>query len=341
MKKEKGKLAKWWHTAEDKRVVCTLCPRYCNIPPGKAGFCYIRQNFDGALYSVGYGRPTGFAIDPIEKKPLNHFLPGTGILSFGTAGCNLGCKFCQNWSMSKAHLDDVTALHATPEQVVRLAQKHNVPSIAFTYNDPIIFGEYVEDISVLAHARNIRTVMVTNGYITKEARAEVFKHVDAANVDLKAFTEDFYRKLTLSHLEPVLDTLQWLVHETAVWVELTTLLIPGENDSDDEIQRLVHWILNKLGDKVPLHFTAFHPAFLMTDYPSTPASTLSRARKLALKEGVKYCYVGNVHDPEGQTTFCPQCGHTLIERDWHSVFSNELQDGRCPKCGAQIAGIWK
>jgi len=341
MKQQEPKLAKWWQRAEDNRVVCTLCPRYCNIPPGKAGFCYIRQNIDGKLYSTGYGRPTGFAIDPIEKKPLNHFLPGSGILSFGTAGCNLGCKFCQNWSMSKAHLDELNALHVSAQEVVRLAVKHRLPSIAFTYNDPIIFSEYVEDISVLAHEQNIRTVMVTNGYITKEARSEVFRHVDAANVDLKAFTEDFYRKLTLSHLQPVLETLQWLVHDTDVWVEITTLLIPAANDSDSEIQRLVHWLLQQLGDEVPLHFTAFHPAFKMTDFPPTPAETLSRARRLALQEGVKYCYVGNVHDPQGQTTFCPQCGTALIERDWHSVYSNVLKNGRCPKCAARIAGVWK
>ena len=340
MKNTKLHPAKWWKPAGNGRVLCTLCPRYCNIGEGKLGFCYVRKNVDGKLYAAGYGRPTGVAIDPVEKKPLNHFLPGTGILSFGTAGCNLGCKFCQNWTMSKAQLDDLNAFYASPEDIVHLAKKHNVPSIAFTYNDPIIFGEYVIDITELAHRENIKTVMVTNGYITDEAREDVFGVVDAANVDLKAFTEDFYRNLALGHLQPVLDTLEWLVNETDVWVEITTLLIPGENDSDEEITRMCRWILDKLGDHVPLHFTAFHPDFKMRDYPPTPPSTLSRARAIALKEGIKFCYVGNVHDPEGQTTLCPNCHTTLIERDWHSVFSNRLVSGKCPECGAVIPGKW-
>jgi pyruvate formate lyase activating enzyme len=320
--------------------LCTLCPRYCKIGPGQSGFCYIRQNIAGTLVSTGYGHPTGFAVDPIEKKPLNHFLPGTGILSFGTAGCNLGCKFCQNWSMSKAKLDDLHALSVSPAEVVALAQRYNTPSIAYTYNDPVIFGEYVIDISRLAREAGIKSVMVTNGYIDKEARKDVYAYVDAANVDLKAFNDQFYHKLTFARLADVLDTLRWLKHETSVWIEITTLLIPAENDSLEEISRMCDWILTNLGDSVPLHFTAFHPDFKMRNKPPTPASTLKEARQLALSAGLKYCYLGNVLDREGQTTYCPQCKKPLIERDWHSVVKNNLQDGKCGFCMTKIPGVY-
>jgi len=332
--------AKWWKKNDSGRILCTLCPRYCTIPDGKAGFCFIRQNINGQLVSTGYGRPTGFAVDPVEKKPLFHFHPGSDILSFGTAGCNLGCKFCQNWTMSKARSDDLNALYASAEDVIELAGKYNTPSIAFTYNEPIIFGEYVIDISLLARRENIKTVMVTNGYIDKEARKEVFAHIDAANVDLKAFSDSFYQKLTYSHLNDVLDTLLWLKRETDVWFEITTLLIPGENDSCDEIKAECDWILENLGDEVPLHFTAFHPAFRMMDHKATPPATLTRARTTALEAGIKYVYMGNVFNPEGQTTFCPACGAALIKRDWHTVFHNSLNKGRCSKCGQKISGRW-
>ncbi len=288
----------------------------------------------------GYGRPTGFAVDPIEKKPLNHFLPGSSVLSFGTAGCNLGCKFCQNWSMSKARLDDLHALNASAEQVVALAQKQGAASIAFTYNEPIIFGEYVMDISKIAQEQNIRTVMVTNGYVTAEARKDIFKNINAANVDLKAFSDRFYHRLTFAHLQPVLDTLIWLKQETRVWIEITTLLIPGENDSDEEIARMCDWILTHLGDSVPLHFTAFFPTFKLQDHGPTPPETLDRARKIALKAGINFCYVGNVHNPKAQTTFCPTCHKPLIERNWHQINSNAIQNGACLYCGTKIAGVW-
>jgi pyruvate formate lyase activating enzyme len=333
--------ARWWQSTDTGKVLCTLCPRYCKIGPGQSGFCYIRQNIDGTLVTTGYGHPTGFAVDPIEKKPLNHFLPGTGILSFGTAGCNLGCKFCQNWSISKAKLDDLNALSVSPAEVVALARRHHTPSIAFTYNDPVIFGEYVIDISRLAREAGIKSVMVTNGYIDKEARKEVYAHVDAANVDLKAFTEQFYHKLTFAHLEDVLDTLRWLKHDTAVWFEITTLLIPGQNDSSEEISRMCEWILANLGEDVPLHFSAFHPDFKMRDIPPTPAATLKNARKIALSAGIKFCYLGNVLDREGQTTFCPQCKKPLIERDWHSVVKNNLKNGKCGFCGTLIPGVYE
>ena len=334
-------LAKWWEPTENNKILCTLCPRYCKIGEGQPGFCYIRQNINGKLYTIGYGRPTGFAIDPIEKKPLNHFLPGSTILSFGTAGCNLGCKFCQNWSMSKAKLDDENSLEVSPEGVVELAKSYHTPSIAFTYNDPTIFGEYVIDISKFAREEGIKSVMVTAGYIDKEARKDVYKYIDAANVDLKGFTERFYHKLTFSHLDDVLDTLVWLKNETDVWFEITTLLIPDENDSPEEIKQECDWILKNLGDNTPLHFTAFHPDFKMRDKERTPERTLTNARKIAMDLGIKYCYVGNIHNTEGQTTYCPNCNEKLIKRDWHSVISNRLVNGTCRSCGEKIAGVFE
>jgi pyruvate formate lyase activating enzyme len=334
------KPAKWWELKDNNKILCTLCPRYCKIGEGQPGFCYIRQNHGGKLYSIGYGKPTGFAIDPVEKKPLNHFYPGTHILSFGTAGCNLGCKFCQNWSISKAKLDDLNSLSFSPEDVVKLAKKNKVPSIAYTYNDPTIFGEYVIDISKIARDEGIKSVMVTAGYIDKEARKEVYKYIDAANVDLKGFTERFYHKITFSHLDDVLDTLKWLKNETDIWFEITTLLIPWENDAMDEIRQECDWILENLGDSVPLHFTAFHPDFRMTDKPNTPPSTLRKARNIAIEKGIKFCYVGNVHDLEGQTTYCPNCHAELIKRNWHDVLRNKIIDGKCFNCGTVIPGIF-
>jgi pyruvate formate lyase activating enzyme len=331
-------LARWWKPDKNNRILCTLCPRYCKIGVGQSGFCYVRQNIGGKLYTLAYGHPTGFAVDPIEKKPLNHFYPGTGILSFGTAGCNLGCRFCQNWTMSKAKVDESNALTVSPEEVISLAKKHDTPSIAFTYNDPTIFGEYVIDISRLAREEGIKSVMVTAGYIDKDARKDVYQYIDGANVDLKAFSERFYYKLTSSHLQDILETLIWLKKETDVWFEITTLLIPEENDSPEELKKMCDWILNNLGDSVPIHFTAFHPDFKLTDKPSTPISTLRSARKIALSLGIKYCYLGNVIDRESQTTYCPNCKTPLIERDWHTVQINNLDEGKCSQCNTKIAG---
>jgi pyruvate formate lyase activating enzyme len=333
------KEALWWRTEEDGRILCTLCPRFCKIGEDQAGFCYIRKNVGGKLYSFGYGTSTGFAIDPIEKKPLNHFLPGTEILSFGTAGCNLGCRFCQNWSISKAKLDEAGSLNASPEDVVSLALRNHLPSIAFTYNDPVIWGEFVIDISRVAREHGIKSVMVTAGYITPEARPDVYRYIDAANVDLKAFGERFYHKVTFSHLAPVLDTLKWLKHETNIWFEITNLMIPGENDEPDETQRLCDWVADNLGDSVPLHFTAFHPDFKMRDKPSTPAATLRRAREIALSAGIKYCYVGNIFDEAGQTTQCPACKQVLIRRSWHDILEYNLEGNQCA-CGEKVAGVF-
>lgn len=335
------KLADWWEEIPNGKLLCTLCPRYCTIGEGQKGFCYIRENIDGKLYSTGYGKPIGFAIDPIEKKPLNHFLPGSEILSFGTAGCNLGCKFCQNWTMSKAKLDDTNSMNVSPAEVVAIAKRNRVPSIAYTYNDPTIFGEYVIDVSELARDAGIKSVMVTAGYIDKNARNDVYRYIDAANVDLKAFTEQFYHQLTFSHLADVLDTLLWLKNETDIWFEITTLLIPGENDSFDEISKMTEWILENLGETVPIHFTAFHPDFKLRDKPATPASTLVSAREIALKAGLKYVYVGNVFNDEGQTTYCKNCNTPLISRSWHKVNYNHLDNGVCRKCGTVQDGVYR
>lgn len=329
--------AKWWEIKNDK-ILCTLCPRYCFLGEGQNGFCYIRKNIDGKLYSLGYGRPTGFGLDPIEKKPLNHFYPGTKILSFGTAGCNLGCKFCQNWSISKAKIDEHNSFSASPEEVISIAKKNHSPSIAYTYNDPTIFGEYVIDISKLAREEGINNVMVTAGYIDKQARKDVYKFIDAANVDLKAFTENFYFKLTSSHLNDVLDTLIWIKKETDVWLEITTLLIPDENDSQEEIKKMCSWICQNLGDDVPLHFTAFHPDFKMRNKGRTKLETLISAYQIAKTEGVKFVYLGNVSYEAGQTTYCPSCSTELINRSWHDVIINRMNKNKCSKCGSEISG---
>jgi pyruvate formate lyase activating enzyme len=337
--------ARWWHEEADGKLLCTLCPRFCRLGEGQAGFCFIRKNENKKMISLGYGRTTGFAVDPVEKKPLNHFLPGTPILSFGTAGCNLGCKFCQNWDISKARLDDRRSAEVSPSQVVDLAVAEGCPSVAMTYNDPVIWAEFAIDIAKEAKARGLRSVLVTAGYVTAEARPELYQDIDAANVDLKAFTEDFYHKITFSHLDPVLETLKWIQHETKVWLEITNLMIPGLNDAEDETRRLCEWVGKELGDEVPLHFTAFHPDFKMLDKPRTPPQTLTRARAIAREIGLKYVYTGNVHDRDGGTTWCPSCAAPVIERDWYAIAPVGLRigpggTGACRSCGTRIAGIY-
>ena len=331
--------ARWWEPMADGRLHCYLCPRHCHIGDGQAGFCFIRKNEGGRLVQLGYGRPAAIAMDPIEKKPLNHFFPGTKILSMGTAGCNMGCFFCQNWDISKARADQVNSADLTPEQVVELAQENGAPSLAFTYNEPTIWAEYVIDIAKIARAEGLNTVMVSNGYITREAFFDVYQHIDAANIDLKAFTENFYSKITLTHLQPVLDTLKWLRHETNVWFEITNLMIPTLNDDKDEVKQLCDWVLTNLGDDVPLHFTAFHPDFKLTDKPATPPETLHRARALAMQMGLKYVYEGNIFS-DGGNTICPGCKQTILRRSWHAVIKNDVQNGACRHCGTHIAGIF-
>jgi len=298
----------------------------------------VRTNEGGELVLTTYGRSSGFCVDPIEKKPLNHFHPGSATLSFGTAGCNLACRFCQNWDISKSRDTDTLAATATPEEIAARAVALGCRSVAFTYNDPVIFAEYAIDTAVACHARGIETVAVTAGYIHPEPRAELFDHMDAANVDLKGFTDRFYRKLARGRLEPVLDTLRYLVHESACWVEITTLLIPGWNDADNEIRGEAEWIRDQLGPEVPLHLTAFHPAWRMVDTPATPPATVRRAREIARAAGLAFVYTGNIHDPEGGTTYCPNCGVAVIERDGYQLTAYRLTDGRCSGCHTPIPG---
>jgi len=330
---------RYWRTLDDGRVLCELCPRLCKLKEGQRGFCFVRQCLDGGVVLTTYGRSSGFCVDPIEKKPLNHFYPGTGVLSFGTAGCNLACRFCQNWSISKSREFDTLADAASPEALARTAERLGCRSVAFTYNDPVIFLEYAVDVAAACHELGIATVAVTAGEILPEPRQEFFSHMDAANVDLKAFTEDFYKSLCGGKLQPVLETLEYLVAETDVWVELTTLLIPGENDSEAEIDEMTRWVVDTLGPDVPMHFTAFHPDFKMGHVPPTPARTLSRARGIALENGVRYAYTGNVVDEAGGSTYCHRCGELLIGRDWYRQTAWNLKDdGCCRACGTRCAG---
>jgi pyruvate formate lyase activating enzyme len=330
-----------WHRLDDGRVQCDVCPRACRLHDGQRGFCFVRACEGGEIVLTTYGRSSGFCIDPIEKKPLDHFLPGTSVLSFGTAGCNLGCKFCQNWDISKSRELDTLADAASPEALADAAVRLGCRSVAFTYNDPVIFLEYAIDVADACRERGVKAVAVTAGYVMPSAREELFAHMDAANVDLKAFTDGFYRGTCAGHLQPVLETLEYLVRETDVWVEVTTLLIPGLNDGDEELDGLTRWIADHLGPSVPLHFTAFHPDWKLRDRPPTPASTLSRARAIGLANGLRYVYTGNVHDRRGQSTYCHACGSLLIERDWYELGAWNLVDGCCTSCGEPCAGVFE
>ncbi|MBI3995807.1 MAG: AmmeMemoRadiSam system radical SAM enzyme [Nitrospirae bacterium] len=332
---------KYWHRLEDGRVQCDLCPRFCKLNEGQQGLCFVRARQNDRIVLTTYGRSSGFCVDPIEKKPLNHFLPGTPVLSFGTAGCNLSCRFCQNWDISKSRETDTLADAASPEVIARAARELGCRSVAFTYNDPVVFHEYAIDVADACRAIGIKTVAVTAGYVCEEPRKEFYRYMDAANVDLKAFTERFYQQITAGRLQPVLDTLIYLKHETNVWFEITTLLIPGENDSDQEIDALTKWVVDKLGPDVPVHFTAFHPDYKMLDRPPTPPATLTRARRIAIQNGIRYAYTGNVHDPEGDSTYCHSCGKKLIGRDWYLLSDwNLTDDGHCRFCGTLCAGLF-
>lgn len=338
------KTARWWTTTDDSRVQCQLCPRFCTLRDGQRGFCFVRVNRGGELILDTYGRSSGFAVDPVEKKPLNHFLPGSRVLSFGTAGCNLGCKFCQNWSISTSREFDALAESASPEQISDAAAQLDCESIAFTYNDPVIFAEYAIDSAVVAREQGIHPIAVSAGYICEEPAREFFPVMSAANIDLKGFTEEFYRKITGGRLETVLDTLEY-VNSTDCWLEITTLLIPGLNDSDEEIKAMSDWIVEHLGSDIPHHFSAFHPAYRMMDVPRTPPERLQRARQIALENGEHYVYTGNIYDPEGQSTYCPLCGNRVIERVQYHVMSMDLDvdasgQGYCARCENPIPGVF-
>ncbi|MBK7062588.1 MAG: AmmeMemoRadiSam system radical SAM enzyme [Rubrivivax sp.] len=331
--------ARWWQRLDDGRLQCDLCPRDCRLHEGQRGLCFVRQRQGDGMVLTAYGRSSGFAIDPIEKKPLHHFHPGSGVLSFGTAGCNLACKFCQNWDISKSREMDRLQDRASPQQVAHAALSRGAASVAFTYNDPVIFAEYAMDTADACHALGIHTVAVTAGYIHAGPRREFFARMDAANVDLKAFSEDFYFRQTGSHLAPVLDTLQHIRHESACWLEITTLLIPGLNDSTAELQSLTHWVATELGADLPLHFTAFHPDYKLDRVPRTPTATLQRARRIGQDAGLQHVYIGNVRDVEGTSTFCSDCRAPLIRRDGYRIVRNELDaSGACPFCATAMVG---
>lgn len=334
-----GVAARWWHALPDGRIQCDLCPRDCRLHEGQRAACFVRGMRDGKMLLTTYGRSSGFCLDPIEKKPLNHFLPGSRVLSFGTAGCNLACKFCQNWDISKSRDMDRLLDSAPPEAIAKAAQVHGAASVAFTYNDPVIFAEYALDTAAACHALGIRTVAVTAGYLHREPARELFAAMDAANIDLKAFSDEFYVKLCGGKLQPVLDCIALVHHETDCWIELTTLLIPGRNDTDDELHALSRWVASELGPDVPLHFTAFHPDWKLTDLPSTPLSTLRRAREIALEAGLHFVYTGNLPNPEGTTTFCPACRNPLIERQGYRIVRYQIDaDSHCAACGRKIPG---
>jgi len=331
---------RWWYREGD-RIICDLCPRECRLGEGQRGFCFVRQNLGGRMQLTTYGKSTGFCVDPIEKKPLHHFLPGTPVLSFGTAGCNLGCKFCQNWDISKSRQTEILSQAAEPEAIVQLARETGSRSIAFTYNDPVIWAEYAIDTARIARREGIRTVAVTAGYITEAARPDFYAEMDAVNVDLKAFTEQFYRKLAFAHLQPVLETLRWLKRETEIWFEITNLVIPTQNDSPDELRRLASWVVENVGPDVPLHFSAFHPNFKMRDLPRTPPETLRQACEIAQSEGIRFAYAGNVADRAWQNTSCPDCGTVLIERDRYELGAYRLRDGNCATCSRPTPGVFE
>jgi len=334
-------VTKYWHRTGDGRVQCDVCPRACRLHEGQRGFCFVRMRQDDAIVLATYGRSSGYCVDPIEKKPLNHFLPGSPVLSFGTAGCNLGCRFCQNWDISKSREIDTLADAASPEAIAEAAADLGCRSVAFTYNDPVIFLEYAIDVADACRERGIKAVAVTAGYMSAEPRAEFYRHIDAANVDLKGFTGDFYRRVCLGKLDPVLETLVYLKHQADVWVEITNLLIPGANDSDAEVGAMTEWVAGQLGPDVPVHFTAFHPDFKMRDRPPTPPQTLARARRIARDNGIRYAYTGNTHDAAGQSTYCHGCGGLVIERDWYQLGAWRLtSDGRCAGCGTLVPGVF-
>jgi pyruvate formate lyase activating enzyme len=333
---------RYFHALADGRIQCDICPRFCRLHESQRGMCFVRAREGDDIVLTTYGRSSGFCVDPIEKKPLNHFLPGTPVLSFGTAGCNLACKFCQNWDISKSREIDTLSDEASPERIARAAQELGCRSVAFTYNDPVIFLEYAVDVAQACRALEIKTVAVTAGYISPEPRVEFYRAMDAANVDLKAFSERFYHQVTGAHLQPVLETLIYLKRETNVWFEITTLLIPGENDSEPELEAMTQWIVRELGPDVPLHFTAFHPDYRMRDIAPTPPATLTRAREIARRNGLHYVYTGNVSDHAGQSTYCASCGTEVIGRNWYTLDTWRLDArGACTQCGAVCAGVFE
>ena len=331
---------RYYHVLDDGRIFCDLCPRACVLKDGDRGFCFVRQNQQGKMVLTTYGLSTGFCVDPVEKKPLNHFYPGSSVLSFGTAGCNLGCKFCQNWSISKSREIAQLSQLATPKDIAAKALELGCKSVAFTYNDPVIWAEYAIDTAKACHEVGIKTIAVTAGFIKDTARAEFYEHMDAANVDLKAFSQEFYRKLCLASIEPVKETIIWLKQNTNVWFELTNLIIPTKNDAKEELKEMCQWILTNLGDKVPIHFTAFHPDFRMGDIAPTPEVTLVNAYDLAISAGLKYVYLGNILNASHQNTYCPNWKQLVIERNWYELGQFNIENQACKFCGELVDGYF-
>ncbi|WP_005036794.1 AmmeMemoRadiSam system radical SAM enzyme [Holophaga foetida] len=329
--------ARWWRSLEGGRVLCELCPRGCRLADGDKGFCQVRRAEGHALVTDAYGVSSGFCVDPIEKKPLYHFHPGAQVLSFGTIGCNLGCSFCQNWPLSRGQ----ARLHATrPEDIVRMALAQDCLGVAFTYNEPIVSAEFCLEVAAACREAGLAAVAVTSGYISDKARESFFDAMDAANVDLKGFTEAFYRDYCSARLGPVLETLEYLAQRKRTWVEVTTLVIPGANDGEAELEAQGQWMMERLGPGVPLHLSAFHPDYKLLDRPRTPLSTLQRVREIVEGQGLRYVYLGNVRDEDGGTTWCHACGRSLIEREGFEVSSLELWHGACPECGERLAGVF-
>jgi pyruvate formate lyase activating enzyme len=330
---------KYWKKLEDDRIQCTLCPRGCKLKEGQKGFCFIRENIDNEIVMTSYGCSTGFAVDPVEKKPLYHFYPGSSVFSFGTAGCNMGCKFCQNWGITKAQETKRLSQKGLPHEIAQTAKNYGCKSVAYTYNDPVIFLEYAVDTAIECHKLGVKNIAVTAGYISKDARKDFFEHMDAANVDLKAFSESFYKKMCSSSLKDILDTLIYIKNETNVWLELTTLLIPDENDSEEELNKQCKWIVENLGRDVPVHFSAFFPSWKLMDKPRTSEETLLKAYRIARDNGILYPYTGNIHHPQTASTYCQCCQEVVIARDWNTVSEYNLNNnGECKSCGTKCAG---
>jgi len=333
------KEAMFWEKKKDKIIQCHLCPRHCVIKENERGNCRVRENKEGKLYSLVYGEACAVAIDPMEKKTLFHFLPSTDVYSIGTAGCNLHCKFCQNWSTSQANPEDVAVEKLLPKEIVDKAIDSGCRSIAYTYNEPVVYYEYALDTAKIAKKRGVKNVIVCSGFINQEPLLEWCKYINAANIDLKGFTDAYYRKITGAWLQPVLDTIKTL-HEKGVWLELTNLIVPTLNDDMKTIKKMCEWIKENLGADVPLHFSTFFPCYLLQNLPSTPPETVLKARKVALKAGLNYVYAGNILAEKEGNTYCHKCRKLLIKRRWFEVEQNNLKDGKC-SCGSKIPGVWK
>lgn len=333
--------ARLWKALKDRTVQCRLCNHYCVVKPGGRGKCGVRENRDGTLYSLNYDKVAAVNLDPVEKKPLYHFQPGTGTYSFATMGCNLSCSFCQNWTLSQAPREEgrIEGRDTTPRQLVDEAVRLGASSISYTYSEPTIFFELMDDTAVLAHERGLRNIMVSNGFMSRECLDALGDHIDAINVDLKCFTEEFYDEIAGARLQPVLDNLIHIKHTLGWWLEITTLLIPGKNDSSEELGRLTDFLANEIGTDTPWHISRFHPDYKMGDVPVTNGGSLNAAYEMGRKKGLKYVYIGNMPGLDRQHTDCPGCGREIINRTGFSAGRREIRGGKCMHCGEPIDGV--